>query len=186
MESQVEQLEKMNTGLVRQLREYLTELMVFNSTDFDRFAELQSHDKILNEYTLERDCGMPLFEWIRDLKEHEVRQTLQKEIANLQEMLQLRDNEIIELLLKLEDFELKFLDCDEANYQSGLSGSLNHLRVEMESLRDRNKDSISSKVNMRSVTAAMDIVRNERLQKDLEKEVRDFKEMELTNRAVID
>jgi len=41
--------------------------------------------------------------------------------------------------LKLEDFELKFFSCDEANFQSGLSGSLNHLRVELESIRDRKK-----------------------------------------------
>ena len=75
-------------------------------------------------------------------------------------MLQIRDNEIIELLLKLEDFEFKFFQCDEANYQSGLSGSLNHLRVEIEGLRDRKKDSVS-RVNMRAVGAAMEIVRNE-------------------------
>jgi hypothetical protein len=75
-------------------------------------------------------------------------------------MLEMRDNEIIELMLKLEDFELKFLDCEEANYQSGLSGSLNHLRVEMESLRDRNKDSVS-KVSVRTMGFAMDQTRNE-------------------------
>ena len=40
-------------------------------------------------------------------------------------MLTIRDNEIIDLMLKLEQFELKFLSInDEANYQSGLSGSL--------------------------------------------------------------
>lgn len=115
-------------------------MMHLTAHDDSRFQQLQADDRTLHEYVLERDSGMPLFEWIRDFKDFEIRQSLQKEVSNLQEMLQLRDNEIIELLLKLEDFELKFFSCDEANYQSGLSGSLNHLRVEIESMRDRRKE----------------------------------------------
>jgi len=106
----------MNTALIKQLREYLSELMLLNASDPARFAQLQAHDKVINEYVLEAQTGMNLFDWIRDFKDLEIRQALQKELTSLQDMLAVRDNEIIELLLKLEDFELKFFECDEANF----------------------------------------------------------------------
>ena len=86
---------------------------------------------------LEQETSLTLFDWIRDYKDFEIRQTLSKELAISQEMLAVRDNEIIELLLKLEDFELKFYECEDANFQSGLSGSLSQLRSDIEVVRER-------------------------------------------------
>ena len=123
-ESKLCQLGKMNTALIIQLREYLAELMRLNAALPHRFAQLVKHDKIINDYVMEDECKTSLFQWIQDFKDYEIRNALQKEIETLKNMLAIRDNEIIELMLKLEQFELKFLTLnDEANFQSGLSGS---------------------------------------------------------------
>jgi len=66
----------LNTALVKQLREYLAELMMANSATPGRFVELQADDKTLSEYILERDSGMKLFDWIRDFKDFDIRQAL--------------------------------------------------------------------------------------------------------------
>jgi len=55
------------------MREYLCELMHLTANDDARFSLLQADDRTLNEYTLEQNCTMPLFDWIRDFKDFEAR-----------------------------------------------------------------------------------------------------------------
>ncbi len=66
---------------------------------------------------MEDESKTSLFQWIQDLKDYEIRNALQKEIGTLKNMLAIRDNEIIKLMLNVEQFELKFLTLnDEANF----------------------------------------------------------------------
>ena len=44
-----------------------------------------------------------LFEWIRDVKDYDIRNSLQLKIKEMQKMIKLRENEILELQIKIDD-----------------------------------------------------------------------------------
>lgn len=50
--------------------------MRLNAATPDRFAQLVKHDKIINDYVMEAECKTPLFQWIQDFKDYEIRTAL--------------------------------------------------------------------------------------------------------------
>lgn len=44
-----------------------------------------------------------LFEWIRDVKDYDIRTSLQQKIKEMQREIKTRDQEILELQIKLDD-----------------------------------------------------------------------------------
>lgn len=52
---------------------------------------------------LEEQTKQNVFEWIRDFKDYEIREGLQNKIKDLVRLVELRDGEIMELQLRLDD-----------------------------------------------------------------------------------
>ena len=52
---------------------------------------------------LEEQTKQTVFEWIRDFKDFEIREALQNRIKDLVRLVELRDGEIMELQLRLDD-----------------------------------------------------------------------------------
>jgi len=63
----------MNAHLINKLKDCLIELMQLNSHDKGRLQELREQDKILSHYQLEEISKKCVFDWIRDVKDYEIR-----------------------------------------------------------------------------------------------------------------
>ena len=73
------------------------------SGDTKKLEQLKEDDKVLNQYLLEQHSKQSIFEWIRDFRDFEIREGLQKQIKELNQIIELRNAEILELQLRLDD-----------------------------------------------------------------------------------
>jgi hypothetical protein len=69
----------------------------------EKLTKLKEDDRVLSQYLLEHQTKQSVFEWIRDFKDYEIREGLQGRIKELVKLIELRDGEIMELQLRLDD-----------------------------------------------------------------------------------
>ena len=124
----------MNSALLQQLKEQNFELQQAFLKDPEKMAQLQARDKVLQQYLLEEETKENIFDWIRDFKDYEIRNSLQKRIDQLTKEVSMRDQKILQLQIQCEEMVMnvdmdhegdqrKFLNEDSLRSQLSMSDS---------------------------------------------------------------
>ena len=97
-------------------------------------AQLQARDKVLQQYLLEEETKENIFDWIRDFKDYEIRNSLQKRIDQMTKEVSMRDQKILQLQIQCEEMVMnvdmdhegdqrKFLNEDSLRSELSMSDS---------------------------------------------------------------
>ena len=102
-EAKIGNINKMNSALVAQLKDWLVEMQQTCLKDPQKLKQLQEQDKILQHIILEEHTNDNVFDWIKDFKDSEIRQQLKRRIKELEKELKGRDQEIVDMQAKMEE-----------------------------------------------------------------------------------
>ena len=72
-ESKIGNLNKMNSAMVSQLKDWLVEMQQIHLKNPEKLKELQTQQKVLQQFILEEHTTQNIFDWIHDFKDSEIR-----------------------------------------------------------------------------------------------------------------